>query len=1388
MRSPLSLRVWLLVPFVLLLTGTVGLVGYLSYRSGQQSVENLAFQLIRNLEQQIIDETEDYLDQAQAFNQNLSTAIAAGAISVTDLDQLHRYLILQHQQHPELTTLRFATPQGDFRASHQVISNDYGIATALNPEELPFEAIVSEPFDPSTLIGYSTDESANLGRYLHTIENFDARDQPWYQQAIAAGRDGWTEPFQIGSTTHLALNNYLPIYDEANQLLGVSAANVSLDQLDDFLQDLPAGQSGEIFIIERSSELLIADSTEQSSYVAVGQVDFNEALEPADISFERRSVQDSPVPVIQQSYAYLRQQFDALRNVQTSQQFRVSTQGDRLFITVDPFRPTAGIDWLVVTVVPESDFTTEIQQNVRNTVLLCLLALGGAIALGLWTTRRIVRPIVALSQASQALAAGDFAPKSYPSPITEVEALRRAFFDMAEDLSDSIQSLRDSEQKFITLMDQLPVGVGIFDVRGNILWSNRVAQRIFGRSPVETEVAALSTTYQVYRAGTDNLYPVEELPAARSLRGETVHVDDVEIVPYAASTTPTAPQRTPLEVRSAPVYNAEGEILYAIAVFQDISDRKQVHQLRTVFNESTDALFLVQTETGLTVECNDRAVEMFEASDRQQLIGITGHNLQKQPFTPAELEGIRQAIDRQGCWNAEVEYVSLRGRKFWGALSAKEIQLGEQVFALVRVVDISDRKAIELALRQSETRFQTISDTSPANIYCLVRRTDGSFYFEHISRAIETIQGLSAAAILEDASLMFDSLHPDDRPGYEAAVQRSLDTMEPFHHEWRIITTTGQIKWLQGDSCPIRRDNGEVAWYGTALDITDRKQAELALQHANQQLQAFWDYAPTAISLFDIEGRYLRVNPTWSRIIGRSAEAIVGQTFADLFDEKTAQKFRSRLERVLVTGQPLTVEDEIEMNGELKTFESILFAFPQGAGEPPTFWSIALDVTDRKRAETQLREEVERRRAIEAAIVEGIAMVDLEGRQIYVSPAFCDMLGWSAEELLGATAPFVYWPPEDIDTIFQVFAERMGDTQPTEGLELRFMRRNGERFDVLILDAPLRNPEGQIIAWLASVYDISDRKAAERALRESEAKFSTVFHANPAPAWIATLAEGRCLEVNAGFCHFYGLSAAELLGRTCLEINLWANPAEFQVFRQQLQSAGKLENLEVTFRVYSGETRTVLLSASVNRVNGEDCVIGVLNDISDRKAAELELQRLNAQLEQLAAHDSLTQLANRRQWQTTLDHEWQRHKRDRRPLSLIMLDIDHFKAYNDHFGHPAGDDCLVAVAQVLQTSINRPGDLVARYGGEEFCLLLPETDERGAVAVAERIQRAIYTLKLTHPHSSVSDRLTVSLGIVVVQEFERSRPVDAIAAADAALYTAKHTRNSYSVRQLTSLM
>lgn len=182
-----------------------------------------------------------------------------------------------------------------------------------------------------------------------------------------------------------------------------------------------------------------------------------------------------------------------------------------------------------------------------------------------------------------------------------------------------------------------------------------------------------------------------------------------------------------------------------------------------------------------------------------------------------------------------------------------------------------------------------------------------------------------------------------------------------------------------------------------------------------------------------------------------------------------------------------------------------------------------------------------------------------------------------------------------------------------------------------------------------------------------------------------------------------------------------------------------------------------------------------------------QLEAANQQLQHLASIDSLTQVANRRQFDQQLEQEWRRMSRQQTPLSLILCDIDFFKAYNDTYGHQAGDACLQQVAAVLNHSLRRAGDLVARYGGEEFVVLLPDTEMAGAIRIVEQIQAEIVALAIAHKNSPINHRLTLSFGVASVIPAPESLPETLITAADVALYEAKDQgRNTFCTKIHTS--
>jgi diguanylate cyclase (GGDEF)-like protein len=721
---PVSLGLLLTLPFVIQVVGVVGTVGYLSYRHGQKTIENMAYALMDQVGQRVTQQLDHHLQSAHQFNQSQVAAIAAGAIAVEDLDNLHRYLILQHRQVDHLTTVLFGTPQGDFRLSHRVRPEDYGVATRLQPGELPFEAAISTAATPAINRTYGVNRAGQIGRYLETIENIDVRDRPWYRHTVATGQPGWIGPYQLGDTSLLTLNAHAPIYGDSGELLGVFAVNITLNHLGDLLADLAVGPSGEVMIVERSG-LVVATSTGEGPYTISSSLDANGRTAPGQLTFERLRPTNLASPGLRQAYAYLQEISPDLNNLRSPQALHIPGQGDPYFVTVVPYSDAHGLDWLVVTVIPEADFTAEIQQNLRHTVVLCLLALGAAIASGGVIARWVTGPITRLTQASVTLAAGDLTQRlSTSTQIVEVRILSQAFNQMADQLRQlfdhqvSAEAARQSEARFQRLAAAVPGMIYTYSLHPDgttgFDYVSSVSQSILELTSEQILADAQSVLAQIH-------------PDDRSAHDAAVAHSSATLEPFTLgfrNITPSG-QLKWLEASSQPLRHDDGSITW-YGLLLDVSDRAQLE------------------------------------ADRQL-------NVQK--------------------------------------------------------------------LAASEARFQKLAATLPGLLYSSLTRPDGSVQFIYGSPIAPELLEIEVKDAIADASTVFNLFHPEDRAEYVAVREHSVVTNQPFRHEWRIITPSGKMKWLQVNARHERLPNQDILWFGVVLDISDRKRAEAALHQATQQLE-----------------------------------------------------------------------------------------------------------------------------------------------------------------------------------------------------------------------------------------------------------------------------------------------------------------------------------------------------------------------------------------------------------------------------------------------------------------------------------------------------------------------------------------------------------------------
>lgn len=409
----------------------------------------------------------------------------------------------------------------------------------------------------------------------------------------------------------------------------------------------------------------------------------------------------------------------------------------------------------------------------------------------------------------------------------------------------------------------------------------------------------------------------------------------------------------------------------------------------------------------------------------------------------------------------------------------------------------------------------------------------------------------------------------------------------------------------------------------------------------------------------------------------------------------------------------------------------------------------------------------------------GMALVALDGGFLRVNRALCRLVGWTEEELLGADFQSITHP-DDFDVDLTHVRRLLAGEEEMYQLEKRCVHKEGRPVWVLLSVSLVRGEQGEPLHFVAQLQDVTDRKRAEQSLRAANARFEALL--TNLDKGILVEDEARTvLLANAAFCNIFELPfpSAKLIGRKGGHVSRTTSEA----FADPMRSIKRVEEL-VTRRV---EVRDERLALADGRTIDRDFVpvfadgeyrgqMWVYRDVTNRVEAERFnaeqtwlLQEANDRLAALAATDPLTGLPNRRALHERLDEALAMCGRGGRPVSLVMLDVDRFKQFNDTFGHPEGDGLLKAIAGLLRES-SRTGDVPTRYGGEEFAILLPDTEEAGAVIAAERCRRAIE--QADWPLRPV----TASFGIATVLPPTRADESVAhilIAAADAALYRSK---------------
>jgi diguanylate cyclase (GGDEF)-like protein/PAS domain S-box-containing protein len=435
------------------------------------------------------------------------------------------------------------------------------------------------------------------------------------------------------------------------------------------------------------------------------------------------------------------------------------------------------------------------------------------------------------------------------------------------------------------------------------------------------------------------------------------------------------------------------------------------------------------------------------------------------------------------------------------------------------------------------------------------------------------------------------------------------------------------------------------------------------------------------------------------------------------------------------------------------------------------------------------------------ALPVGVMVYDSQGRSIY--------LNRTGQLLLGVQQmPQV--PLEQVAQAYRIYRTGTGQLYPQAELPIvqalqgkavylddLEIRRREMTMPLEVRATPINDASGNVVYAVQTFQNVITRKQAESALRHSEARIRRL--AENVPGMIFRYVQRRdgsdAFTYASPHCRdIFEIEPEQLIANTGVVWSMMV-PEDGAMMRASARAAiDSMQPWSMAYRIYTPSGRFKWLASYASPALDEDGEVywdGVILDDTERKQAEavmqdyrqtlerqvqertMALQQAMWELDRLATLDGLTQVANRRRFDSYLMQEWQRLARTLQPLSLILCDVDYFKRYNDHYGHQAGDLCLQMIAQAMDKVAKRPADLVARYGGEEFAILLSQTDRAGAEQVAEALQWAIQSLALPHDTSQVSQYVTMSVGIATMLPLQHQLPDELIKRADQALYLAK---------------
>jgi PAS domain S-box-containing protein len=1268
-RQAISLRTLLTLPFILLIIAIVSLTGHIFFRDSQRSLDYLAWQLMEEVGDRIEQQLVTCLEIPQQINQINADAVQLGQLDPGNLSQIERHFANQIQQFPEVSAILFGHPDGHLRMIHRNrLADDrleMGVMNANEPETLSVYTVPETQYVPQNW-------RDNL-EPVATLEAQPLQQRSWYQRAIATGQPGWSEVLAMGPNASLGINAYYPVYPDSvnptgvgsearESLRGVFSVNLSLLDLQDFLQSTTLSERGRIFITDHDGLLIATSSAHVRPFIEqpgndLGHLQRIAPLETGDplITATTRYMQNHEGERTSQPNGANLTEPDQPPPDAGDRQFQFTWQGASLFVRVRSFPvPTVGnqsttpLTWQMVEVLPESAFMDGFERRAWQTVSLIGLATLGAIALGSLLASSVTRPIRKLGVAASAIADGDmdqYIPEQLG--VRELNRMARSFNWMAQQVRVSFHRIqfaqRVSEEKFTKIFRNSPDPMSISALEdGRFLevndsfcqYTGYTYEELVGRTTVEMGMWVRENGLDV----ENRQRFVEQLLA----NGK---VYDIEL-PYVSK---TGEHKTWLF--STELIELDGQRC-VLGLGKDISDRQRQleerqrieqelqereRQLSTLISNLPGVAYRARNEPSWPFEFVSAGIQKLTGYPPEAFLGNTSWGFAE--LIHAEdrdwvWAAVQAALDTHRPFQIAYRIRTAKGTEKWIWEQGQGIfaESGEALALEGFMIDITAQKRAETALLATEARHRAILSAIPDLM--VLYSADGRF-LESIRTSDTLIDlmdylppevnpaGRPISELLPDSLVTrhMEAIQTAIATGNVQTFENTLELSDPFSDSGDVITQHEEIR-----VSPINEDMVLVI----VRDVGDRKRMEQDLLQQQQFVERITDATSAMLYIYDlVENHNVYVNSRCQEILGYApdeVQAMGANLFPTIMPQEDLARVAANLEQchTLSDGEWFTIEYRIRRKtGEwrwLLSRDCVLTRQPDGT--PRQILGTAIDITERKALEDELRRQRDFIQQVTDNSPQMLYIFDMEQqRNIYANRQTEQILGYSVEAIQQGSNEFFLEAlhPDDI-AINQQWLENWANVADGQIVsnEFRIRRADGSWCWLKTREVVYeRNADGKPCKLLGTAVDITDQKASEQARQAAEMALAqeqdrlrraqAIAHMG---SWELDLATNQIAWSEETF-RIYGLDPSQP-PPIYAEHQQQIHPDDYQSWATAMQRLREGLPAEAEFRIFrsDGEVRYIYGQGTpVCNEQGEVIrLFGTIQDISDRKHLEANVR------------------------------------------------------------------------------------------------------------------------------------------------------------------------------------